>query len=96
MSYDCDFEIKDMPTFLLINETIKKDIQNMLSILNLDLLPKPNKTQVEIKYLVYDNGMKDLDYYYLYLSIHNVIDSPLDTNKQILSNLIYYSNILNL
>ena len=61
----------------------------MLSTLNLDLLPKPDKTQVEIKYLVYDNMMEDLDYYYLYLSIHNVIDSLLDNDKQILSNLIY-------
>ena len=71
MSYDCDYEIKDMPTFLIINETIKKDIQSMLSTLNLDLLPKPNKTQVEIQYLMYDNGIEDLDYYHLYILIHN-------------------------
>ena len=104
MSYqyelDCDYQLKteDVGKFMLINNANKKLILDKLKEHNiLMMLFTPNKMQVGIQFIEYDNNTIDVDYYDLYhmiLPLLNNYDKLNYTDKQTLANLIYYSKIL--
>jgi hypothetical protein len=96
-NYDCDFEIKDMVSFIHINNVNKNNIINILC--KNDIISKllqPNKMQVEVQFIQYDN-IVEVDYCDLYQQVNTMIssyDKLSYTDKQKLSNLIHYSKIL--
>jgi len=96
-NYDCDFEIKDIKPFLHINNINKNNIIDMLNINNIrSKLLQPNKMQVEVQFIQYDNII-EVDYSDLYEQVNMLIssyDKLSHTYKQKLSNLIHYSKIL--
>jgi len=104
MSYqyepDCDYEIteKDINKFMLINSANKNLILDKLKEHNIMMiLFTPNKMQVKLQYIKYDNNMVEVNYYDLYqqvLPLLNNYDKLSYTDKQKLANLIHYSNIL--
>ena len=97
---DCDYQLTetDMNKFMLINIANKNLILDKLKEHNIMMmLFTPNKMQVEIQFIKYDDNTVEVDYYELYHMISPLLNNynKLNyTDKQTLANLIYYSKIL--
>jgi len=98
--HDCDYELteENVNKFIHINYANKQLILNLLKEYNImKVLFLPDKMQVDIRYIKYENNIIEVDYYDMYQQVLPLIikyDTLNYNDKQKLANLIFYSNIL--
>jgi hypothetical protein len=98
--HDCDYELteENVRSFIHINYANKQLILNLLKEYNImKVLFLPDKMQVDIRYIKYENNIVEVDYYDMYHQVLQLItkyDTLNYNDKQKLANLIHYSNIL--